>query len=321
MVTILVSGVSGIVGYGCVKTIKKQSNYKVIGIAAYDSIVARKLCDEFYIAPFTSEKRYISWLKDFIKQNNINVLIPGIECDVYEWNRHRTELESLGIKLILNNEELIQNCYNKYSFYEMMKDLHPNIMITTMLDEGFENDVKKLSLPFVLKAQVGYGAKGFKIINSKKDYIDYKNSHNEDFICQRYINGKEYTVGAFFNNDSELLYCISMERELSAMGYTQNAVVINNSKFEDLVRKIGKSVKAQGVTNFQFIENSEAIYLLEINPRVSSSTSIREMFGYNECLLAIEYAMEGKVFNEPIIRKGRASRYIEDVVEYDSDNF
>ncbi len=63
-------------------------------------------------------------------------------------------------------------------------------------------------------------------------------------------------------------------------------------------------------------DNEGALKLLEINPRISSSTSIRTAFGYNECAMAVEYYLEGKTPKQPVIRPGRAVRYTEDLIFY-----
>ena len=57
--------------------------------------------------------------------------------------------------------------------------------------------------------------------------------------------------------------------------------------------------------------------LLEINPRVSSATSIRAAFGYNELKLSLEYFLYGKNPQQPVLRKGRAVRYAEDYICYE----
>ena len=56
--------------------------------------------------------------------------------------------------------------------------------------------------------------------------------------------------------------------------------------------------------------------LLEINPRISASTSIRSAFGYNESIMAVEYFAEGKIPGQPDIKKGTAIRYTEDFIFY-----
>ena len=61
MKKILVSGASGIVGYGCLKSLMKTHQYFLVGTSIYDSIVARNFSDKFIIAPNTSEEQYFSW--------------------------------------------------------------------------------------------------------------------------------------------------------------------------------------------------------------------------------------------------------------------
>jgi carbamoyl-phosphate synthase large subunit len=57
--------------------------------------------------------------------------------------------------------------------------------------------------------------------------------------------------------------------------------------------------------------------LLEINPRISSATSIRAAFGYNESIMSVDYFLRGKVPMQPVVRKGVAIRYAEEHIFYD----
>ena len=75
-----------------------------------------------------------------------------------------------------------------------------------------------------------------------------------------------------------------------------------------------------GPTNFQLRRHEGALQLLEINPRVSSSTSIRATFGYNKAFMAVEYFLQGKEPVQPRIRPGRAVRYVEDAIFYDDQS-
>ena len=80
-------------------------------------------------------------------------------------------------------------------------------------------------------------------------------------------------------------------------------------------------LKPVGPTNFQFRFHKGKYLLLEINPRISSSTSIRTEFGYNESEMCIEFFIEHKIPKDRKIRKGKAFRYITEAVIYDdSDN-
>ena len=80
--------------------------------------------------------------------------------------------------------------------------------------------------------------------------------------------------------------------------------------------KFCKYFKPIGPTNFQFRKHEGVLKLLEINPRISSATSIRTAFGYNECKMAVEYYLKNKKPKQPVIKQGRAVRYTEDFIFY-----
>jgi carbamoyl-phosphate synthase large subunit len=78
-----------------------------------------------------------------------------------------------------------------------------------------------------------------------------------------------------------------------------------------------KLFKPIGPTNFQFRKQQDSIYLLEINPRISSACSIRTKFGYNDPLLCIQHYLQNKKY-QPINKlKGFAIRYIADKISYE----
>jgi carbamoyl-phosphate synthase large subunit len=74
-----------------------------------------------------------------------------------------------------------------------------------------------------------------------------------------------------------------------------------------------------GPTNYQFRKEHGVPYLLEINPRFSSTASIRAAFGYNEASMAVDFFLRRKTPDHPTIRCGWAARYTEDFIQYDRD--
>ena len=91
-------------------------------------------------------------------------------------------------------------------------------------------------------------------------------------------------------------------------------------EIKDIIEELAKIFKPIGPTNFQFRNHKGKWKLLEINPRISSSTSLKTAFGHNECKMAVEYFLEGKEVEQPKIKKGSAIRYTEDYIFYDCDN-
>jgi hypothetical protein len=87
--------------------------------------------------------------------------------------------------------------------------------------------------------------------------------------------------------------------------------------FDDILCKLAFHFKPIGPTNFQFRFDSGNFKLLEINPRISSATSIRTKLGYNETKMSIDYflfnILPTKIDRNQILKK-RAIRYTEELI-------
>jgi carbamoyl-phosphate synthase large subunit len=70
-------------------------------------------------------------------------------------------------------------------------------------------------------------------------------------------------------------------------------------------------------TNFQFRLGVDGPLILEINPRISSSTSIRTAFGYNESQMAVDYYLKRIAPTQPDVLGGVAVRYNDEVIFYE----
>lgn len=299
---ILVSGASGIVGYGILKSLK---GHNLIGTTIYDFSIAPAFCKAEKILP-TDNINYIDNLCEIIQKHKIDMIIPSIECDMYKWNNLRMTLSAMTIPL-LNNPELINLCYDKWYFYQKLILENPKYAIQTTLSVPDNFDY-----PFIMKPRHGYGSKGIIRVNNLNEEIINSNS---DMIIQPIIGSddEEYTVSGFFDNDSNLIDYFPLKRKL-VNGSTGEAEVADRN-FGEVLTDLAKTFRPIGPTNFQFRFDGDQPKLLEINPRISSATSIRTLFGYNESQMSVDYFLNGqlpKVTNKPYWR--RAIRYIEDYI-------
>jgi carbamoyl-phosphate synthase large subunit len=127
---------------------------------------------------------------------------------------------------------------------------------------------------------------------------------------------EEYTVAAFCDGEGGYATRMALRRRLSAEGYTEKAETTPVDDFDPILERLCQDLRPVGPTNFQFRRHEGIFKLLEINPRISSATSIRCAFGFNEPLMAVEFYLQGKLPSQPTIREGRAVRYAEDFLFY-----
>ena len=323
MRNVLVSGASGIVGYGILRSLRQAAEpLRLVGTTIHPDSVAPAFCDVFELAPPTHAESYLDWLCAIVRKHKVDLLIPSIECDVYKWNEHRAALESTGARLLLNHPRLIGLCQDKWSFYLELARCAPELAIPTRIEGGFESLAEEFSLPFLLKPRRGYASKGIVQIKDKADFEAQKDRLGAHLLAQPLVGSpeEEYTVSGFFDRQGERCCHMTLKRKLSAEGFTQTAEVAALEGAEAALDKLGRAFNAVGPTNFQFRVQRGALKLLEINPRISSATSIRTAFGYNESLMSLEFFLEQRRPAQPPIRRGRAVRYAEDCVFYDRDH-
>lgn len=317
MYNVLVSGASGIVGYGILRNLRCVP-CKTIGTTIYRVSPADCFADAVEIIPRTSDTEYFIKLSEIIKDYNVDIIIPGIEADMIAWNDNRDILANTGAFLLLNRKGLIDICVDKWMLYSVLRDNRINCRIESSIDPC--GDV--FNPPFIVKPRRGYGSKGVVKIETTGQFLDYKDKIGSELMMQELVGDdeNEYTVSAFFDELSCLRAMIAMRRKLSPAGFTEIAETVDENQFRSVVEELASLLKPVGPTNFQFRKHKGEWKLLEINPRISSSTSLKSAFGYNEVKMSIEYFLDKKRIDYPKIRHGRAIRYMEDFVVYDSTN-
>lgn len=315
---ILVSGASGIVGYGIVRALKK-AGCNVIGTTIYDESPADCFADKVETAPITGTPGYVEWLIDTINKNNIDMIIPSIEADMNEWNKNREIIsDATGTLVLLNNHDLIELCLDKWKFYNYVSNAGFKHCIATSIIP----DSDRFNMPFILKPRCGYGSRGLVKVDSADVYEKYKAQIGEHLMMQEYVgnDNEEYTISAFFNKNSSMMAYNMLRRKLSKVGYTEIASTFYDSDLLKIISELADILKPVGPTNFQFRRHNGEWKLLEVNPRISSSTSIRTAFGYNESEMSVNYFLNNEDIKQPTMKSGKAIRYIEDYVIYDSNN-
>ena len=317
MKTILVSGASGIVGYGILRSLRKSpQKMRLIGTTIYKDSVAQGFCDLFEQAPRTGEAGYLDWLLQVIKKHRVDLIIPGIEVDTYTWAEHVHVFKKSGAKVLLNNTALISLCRDKWTFYETLRQKNVPQLIESSLSTDFDALVKQFGFPFLLKPRCGSGARGIVEIATVDLFRKHQHEIGAVLMAQPYVGNKneEFTSAVFCDGKGGFYAHMTLKRELSKEGFTDKAEVVMIDEMKEVLLLLCGLLKPIGPTNFQFRMHQGMLKLLEINPRISSSTSIRTAFGFNECLMGVEYFLENKKPAQPVITQGKAVRYIEDFI-------
>ncbi|CAD6540237.1 ATP-grasp domain-containing protein [Paraburkholderia metrosideri] len=324
--TIAVTGVGAIIGQGIVKSLRQSKyNVRVVGIDRSDNSPGPRLVDIFEKKPDGAEdsQTYLEYWERIIRVHGIELVLPGLELDMLFFNAHRDFFSRLGVKVALNNPQLIEQTADKWAFGQALTASGYRA-IPAARPQSWSEAISALGpAPLLLKPLRGNGSRGIVLLHDEADFDYWKSKSLSEWMVQRVVGTieTEYTVGVFGMGKSGTLGPLIFRRRLSSAGNTLTAEVVSaHPVIEAAVATLMQTFDPIGPTNFQFRLESDHAYLLEINPRFSSSNSLRTAFGFNEAEMAVDFYLYGKTPAMPRITTGIAWRYTEDFVTHASDS-
>ena len=315
---VLVTGVGAIIGYGIVRSLRLcRYDVNIVGMDIYHDAVGQQWCDSFIQAILGSDARYCDFLADAMDKHKIDLVFFGVEDEIQRLCDDQDNFKGDFNKLVLNNKALIKLSSDKWRLYEHLI-LNKFKAIKSLIAGEYDIVAEALGSPFLLKPRCSTASKGITIIRSRDDFYYWKTKLGKNFMVQEIVGDDEheYTVGIFGLGDGSFFQSISFSRKLSREGSTVKAQTVNIPELEAEVRKFTALFKPVGPTNYQFRRHKGDYLLLEVNPRFSSSLSLRTAFGFNETEMCLEYFAEKSKLNPAVIKQGTAIRYVEDIVEY-----
>lgn len=322
---VLVTGVGAIIGQGIVRSLRAGTRHvRIVGLDRSDRPPGSTWCDDFVLKPTCDEdsEEYLDFWESLLRDHHVDIVLPGLEVDVCFLDRNRS-LQAVRADCVfaLNHSDLIATSNDKWRTHSALVE-RGIPTIPTVIGAEWDEALRLLGAPpILLKPRSSSGSRGIVRLHDREDLDYWSHKTGQEWVLQRIVGSddQEYTVGSFGFGDGTAVEPIIMRRRLSRAGHTIEAEVVEHPLLRERVDNLTAAFSPLGPTNYQFrVENSHT-YLLEINPRFSSSTSLRTCFGYNEAQMAIDYFLFGTKPTTPEIRHGRAWRFTEDHVVHDSD--
>ncbi|EJN33181.1 ATP-grasp domain-containing protein [Pseudomonas sp. GM80] len=324
MTTVMITGVGAIMGYGMLRSLRaSHPQIRLVGTDIYPTAVGQAWCDAFERAPLTNSPDYLEWLEEIIERHRVDLVIPGIEQDVHRLSDERNKIAEFNCQFVLNNQRLIDLSRDKWAMHQALLDFKDPSRIPSYIAGNYPDLCALLEVPFILKPRRSYASKGLVRVKDETDFKAHSALLGEHVLAQPLIgtDDDEFTVGVFGDGSGSVCASISMQRYLSKEGATATARIVQIDSLDEVVERLCMLFKPIGPTNLQFRRDGIEWKLLEINPRVSSTSSIRTAFGYNEAAMCVDFYLNGMTPAQPSIRTGFATRFIEDYVVYDRDHF
>jgi carbamoyl-phosphate synthase large subunit len=288
--------------------------------------------------PPANHSEYTDELVALCLQHQVAAVFHGSEPEMHRISNDRERLESAGVVPIMNSKSVIDLCTDKVKISAFLEDRGFNPPQFQILNEVASLDEVDL-YPVVIKPYRSSGGSAHVYIAQNKTELralrDYlSSSAPASLMIQEYVGTpeSEFTVGILSKLSGGSVSGVALRRDLSASLSVRTKIPNQTGRSElgsnlvvssgvsqgwfdlypDIVkqcREVADSLDSRGAINFQCRIDDRGVRIFEVNPRLSGTTSVRSIQGYNE----VEYLIRSAVLNEanpplPHIRPGRVER-------------
>ena len=179
-----------------------------------------------------------------------------------------------------------------------------SLINVSRIEELLASDVK---YPIVMKPKVGYGAIGFKKIETKEELEVILSSLKDDisnYVFQEYIpqTDLQYECAMFIddNNQVKTSVVFSKNRWFPVNGGSSTLnITVERPDIVDSCSKLLKLIKWRGPADIDLIQDPRdgVAKIMEINPRISGSVKITFLAGTNQAKQMLEL-----LYNQEVTR-------------------
>jgi carbamoyl-phosphate synthase large subunit len=346
MHSVLVTGIGGGgVGEQILKALlMSEKKFRLVGTDSSKISANSKLVDKFYQVPRADDPQYLYKILDICEKEDIKTFFYGNEPELKILSANRELFEQSDIYLPLNPKSVIEMCMNKN---ELGKWLHENnfSFIDSIKVEKI-SDIELINFfPCVVKPAIGSGGSAHVYIcqstSELNSIVTMLLKLGIKLIAQRYVGDleSEYTVGVLHDESGQFVNSIAVRRFVSSslgarfrvknldlknghgefLGISSGISQGEIGKFShvtEVCEKIALKLGCTASINFQCRVENNQVYIFEINPRFSGTTSLRALVGFNEprILIGIKHFSEhykaNFSFKEGIILRSLSETFI-----------
>jgi carbamoyl-phosphate synthase large subunit len=309
--SVLITAVGGGgVGEQTLKALRLAGGYRIVGADARSRCTQFDLVDQAVLLPPAGSPEYVEALLHVAVRTGVEAVFPGSEPELRVMSDNRDSIHAAGLFLPVNPKTVIDTGMDKMATVQFL-DEHGFASPRSARIESLDDLAQVDWFPVIVKPSVGSGGSRDCFIAQTARQLEliceYILTTSAQIMVQEYVGtaDDEYTVGVLHDMDGRFLNSIGLRRLVSGQLHTRVSVknvtgrrdlgdvlVISSGvshgyldRFPEVTEQCEQIAAALGVTgavNIQCRLVDRKIRVFEINPRLSGTTSLRAMVGYNE---------------------------------------
>lgn len=234
--------------------------------------------DKSYLVSRILDDNYITEIVDICKKEDIHLIVPTIDTELYKLAENREYIESnTNAKVLVSDIDVIKICRDKYKTQDFFEE--NGFDVPRLIDKEIIKN-KDYKFPLFIKPLNGSSSiNTFKINNEKE--LEFLLEYVPQPIVQDFIEGEEYTIDTFVDFEHNPITIVPRQRLATRAGEVLKGVVKKDREIIETIKDVIKVLKPIGHITLQCMKTNEGIKFIEINPRFGGGAPISIKAGAN----------------------------------------
>ncbi len=292
-------------GVAVIRALREAGSFdvRIIGLA-YESlepgIYMHQLVDKTYQIPYptTGTETLLARLEYIHSKENLNVIIPNFDAELYSFIKLGPNLKEMGINTFLPTMEQFEE-RQKINLPEFGKKYdikvpHSKAIYTISEIYGL---TPEFSYPLLVKGKYYDASIAYNVEQVKTYFNKISAKWGLPIIIQEFVNGTEYNTTGLGDGKGNTYAAFPMRKQyITDKGKAWGGISIADKKLLELTENFISSTKWRGVFELEFMKNQKnEFYLLEINPRIPAWIYLAVGVGQNVPEGLVNLAMGNKI--------------------------
>ena len=219
--------------------------------------------------PKATDSAFVESIRRLVKDLDIDLIISQVDEELVKLKS--LEAENSQLMVMSPNIDFINMCLDKLALGKQLSNdgvIEPG---TKKLETGLEF----CGMPLILKPAFGRGSRGVHLVSTEAQFDGLKKyllSNDEVYVAQKYIDGAEFTVQVISDQEGRISAIVPLE-VIEKRGSTTQCKTNIHPKIIETSAQVHALYRPAGTYNIQLIFDpvSDSAYIIEINPRVSTT--------------------------------------------------
>lgn len=212
------------------------------------------------------EGTYIEELRDVVRKNHINLLVPTIDTELPLLAAALDRFTKIGCRALVSSPRVVDICRDKWETFRVLSNAGIDVPRTTTWSDALTEPDHQF--PLFLKPRFGSAGIGSSIINDRAE-LETLGKRVGEPIVQEFVAGVEHTMDVYTGLDG-VPRCVVPRRRLEVRtGEVSKGLIVKDPAIMAIGKRVAEVLgECRGVVTVQCIVQPDGrIRAIEINPR------------------------------------------------------